>query len=35
MITELQENKAEYVVQNVVTHEDIITSNGPDGGKSR
>ncbi|USK61881.1 DJ-1/PfpI family protein [Peribacillus asahii] len=28
-----QANKAEYVVQNVVMHEDIITSNGPDGGK--
>jgi len=33
MITELQANKAAYVIQNVVSHEDIITSNGPDGGK--
>jgi len=33
MITELQANNAEYVVQNVVAHEDIITSNGPDGAK--
>mgnify|MGYP007126061504 CR=1 FL=1 len=33
MFTELQANKAEYVIQNVVTHEDIIPSNGPDGEK--
>jgi len=33
MITELQANKAAYVIQNVVSYEDIITSNGPDGGK--
>ena len=32
MITELQANKAAYVIQNVVSHEDIITSNGLDGG---
>ncbi|WP_332696202.1 DJ-1/PfpI family protein [Halalkalibacter lacteus] len=33
MINELKANDVEYVVQNVVAHEDIITSNGPDGAK--
>ncbi|WP_100407766.1 DJ-1/PfpI family protein [Bacillus solitudinis] len=33
MINELKENDVEYVVQNVVAHKDIITSNGPDGAK--
>ncbi|MDT3425381.1 protease I [Paenibacillus forsythiae] len=33
MIDELKANSADYVVQNVVAHDDIITSNGPDGAR--
>ncbi|UFJ41747.1 DJ-1/PfpI family protein [Brevibacillus humidisoli] len=33
MINELKANDVEYVVENVVAHKDIITSNGPDGAK--
>ncbi|AIQ15087.1 DJ-1/PfpI family protein [Paenibacillus durus] len=33
MIDELKANNADYVVQNVVAHDDIITSNGPDGAR--
>ncbi|OYD08265.1 DJ-1/PfpI family protein [Paludifilum halophilum] len=34
MIHELKANKVEYVAQDVVAHDDIITSNGPDGAKA-
>ncbi|QWU16095.1 protease I [Paenibacillus sophorae] len=33
MIDELKANSADYVVQHVVAHDDIITSNGPDGAR--
>ncbi|AKG36753.1 DJ-1/PfpI family protein [Paenibacillus durus] len=33
MIDELKANSVDYVVQNVVAHDDIITSNGPDGAR--
>ncbi|SMO91514.1 DJ-1/PfpI family protein [Melghirimyces algeriensis] len=34
MIDELKANNVEYVAQDVVAHDDIITSNGPDGAKA-
>jgi len=33
MINELKANNVEYIVQHVVAHDDIITSDGPDGAK--
>ncbi|BCG61570.1 MULTISPECIES: DJ-1/PfpI family protein [Paenibacillus] len=33
MIDELKANSAEYVVQHVVAHDDVITSDGPDGAR--
>lgn len=33
MTMELRANKAEYIVQNIVAHQDIFTSNSPDEGK--
>lgn len=32
-IIELKANNAEYLVQHVVAHDDIITADGPDGAK--
>jgi protease I len=34
MINALKDNNVEYVVQHVVAHDDIITSDGPDGAKA-
>ncbi|WP_202080889.1 DJ-1/PfpI family protein [Caldalkalibacillus salinus] len=34
MINQLKENDVNYVVEEVVVHSDIITSNGPDGAKA-
>lgn len=34
MINELAANDVEYVAEHVVTHDDIVTSDGPDGAKA-